>query len=196
MMPGQFSWVQVGFYGFFTIPGWFFMVPGSFSWFLWFKVWLSWFQVDFYRHYQVGLNPSWAPEVQSETLRTPQKVPAWLYPCPGFGLFWIFKYCWHRLARLIIMSLFDWDAYICIWSRLFDRQGQWRRKRWNRWGSSGISTTRSKKKHSLWSVNYSAHFQHETLTTNEILACARNLQKDLLEAESFNYRSGNKSKLQ
>ena len=39
-------------------------------------------------------------------------------------------------------------------------------------------------------------FQYETLTTNEILACARNLQKDLLEAESFNYRSGNKSKLQ
>ena len=69
MGPGRFLW-------FFTIPGWFFMVPGSFSWFLW-------SQVDFYRHYQVGLNPSWAPEAQSEPLRTPQKVPAWSVSWPN-----------------------------------------------------------------------------------------------------------------
>ena len=38
-----------------------------------FQVWFSWFQVDFYRHkwFQVGLNPSWAPQARSETLRSP-----------------------------------------------------------------------------------------------------------------------------
>ena len=40
------------------IPGWFFL----------------WFQVSLY--------PNWAPEARSETLRTPQKVPAWSVSWP------------------------------------------------------------------------------------------------------------------
>ena len=66
---------------FFKVPGWLFIVQGRF---LWLQVWFSWFQVDFYRHEwsQVGLNPSWAPQARSETLRTPQKVPAWSVSWP------------------------------------------------------------------------------------------------------------------
>ena len=66
---------------FFMILGWFWVIHGSmcvFSWFLILFYGFSWFQV--------GLHPSWAAEARSETLRTPQKVPAWsCRPKADFG---------------------------------------------------------------------------------------------------------------
>ena len=64
-------------------------------WILWCLTIAGWFpsfsslQVGFSRFF-VSFNPSWAPEAQSETLRTPKNVPAWLNPCstipPGLAL--------------------------------------------------------------------------------------------------------------
>ena len=98
MVPGRFSWFQIGF-------SWFQVGFHGFSWFQigfsWFQVGFSWFQVVFhvfmaysgvqvyfYRHYwsQVGVNPSRAPQARSETLRTPKMFSLHLYLGPTIPL--------------------------------------------------------------------------------------------------------------
>jgi len=64
MVPGEFSWFQVGFSWFlvgfswfFMVPGWFFMVPG---WFSWLFMVPGWFYMVFYFSRLVfhGLSPN------------------------------------------------------------------------------------------------------------------------------------------
>ena len=112
-VPYQFSWSRSGFMisgGFlwlFMVPGWFFIIPGGFYGYSWFHVCFSLFQVLFYGFswFWVGLYPSWAPEARIDTLRTPQKVPAWSVSWPldlarkaGFGL--VIKNTWMSLIKI------------------------------------------------------------------------------------------------
>ena len=63
--------IPCGFFWLFRVPGWLFMIPGVF-------IVIHGSRLVF----QVSLFLSWASEAQSETLRTPQKVPAWSVSWP------------------------------------------------------------------------------------------------------------------
>ena len=90
MVLGQFSWFSWIKVGFLIIIGsrsvfhgsrLFFMVPGESSWFIMIPGWFYGFP-----SFQVGVNPSWAPEGRSETLGTPQKIPTWSVSWPPIPL--------------------------------------------------------------------------------------------------------------
>ena len=127
MVPGGllwFSWLQVGFYGFFMVPGWCFIVPGwcfivpgESSWlfmapgwfFLWFQVGFhgfSWFQVGFSRC-QVGFH-GFLGKV-SKKKRTPPTHRARLGQSPKKQVF-----CYNLSGLKSSWNGQIWRPHLCI----------------------------------------------------------------------------------